>query len=113
MVAGTVTYRAPSSVAGTTTAPTAAQVANWVVADVAMVDASTVTTITHNLGLSTNGADGTPSVSVICLTAGTAPCTPVIAYVSANAISLSNSTSAAGSGCTWRVDIKRPHSITQ
>ena len=51
MAAGTVTYRWPGVVNNTTVAPTAAQVANQVVADVAMADASTATTITHNFGV--------------------------------------------------------------
>lgn len=113
MAAGTVTYRWPGVVNGTTVAPTAAQVANQVVADVAMADASTATTITHNFGVETNGTLGAPKISVCCLTAGTAPCVPVFAFTDANSVTLSNSTSAAGSGCTWRVTLERPITATR
>lgn len=111
LTAGVVTYRYPTVVAGTTVAPSTAQVTDEVVADVAMADASTVTTITHNFGVETNGIQGRPRVGIVCTTAGTAPATPVIAFSSANAITLSNSTSAAGSGCTWRLSVIRPHTI--
>ena len=81
MAAGTTTYRWPQAVNNTTVAPTGAQVTDEVVADVAMADASTATTITHNFGVETNGTYGRPKISFHLLTAGTAPCQPVFAFV--------------------------------
>ena len=112
MAAGTVTYRCPAAVAGATVAPTAAQVTNEVVADVTMADASTVTTVTHNLsGVSTNGADGSPNYSVSLLAAGATPVgMGVTVSFTTNGLQLTNLTSAAGNGGTYRVYIWR-HSI--
>lgn len=111
-VTGTVTYRCPKVVKGTTTAPTAAQVANLVVADVAMGDAATITNVTHNLsGVSTDGSDGSPLYSISTLVAGATPVgTGVTVAFTTNAIQLSNLTTAAGNGQTYRVQIWR-HSI--
>ncbi len=111
-VTGTVTYRTPAAVKGTTTAPTAAQVGNLVVADVAMGDAATITTVTHNLsGVSTNGADGSPMFELSCIVAGATPVgSGVTVAFTTNALQLSNLTTAAGNGSTYRVKIWR-HSI--
>lgn len=114
MAAGTVTYRDPASVRGTTTAPTTAQVANCVIADVTMPDAATATTITHNIpGVSTNGLDGSPFLHIFCLTAGATPVGQglTVAFLT-NAVVLSNITSAAGNGGTYRVEIWRHSLIT-
>lgn len=112
MAAGTVTYRDPASVKGTTTAPTTAQVVNCVIADVTMPDAATATTVTHNLpGVSTNGADGSPFYHISCLTAGTTPVgLGVTVSFTTNGLVLTPITTAAGNGCTYRVMIWR-HSI--
>ena len=61
-----VTYAYPLAVQGTTTAPTAAQVAalSLVVAQVSMVDTSVSTTVKHNFGLSlAQGSNQFPLVS--------------------------------------------------
>jgi len=111
--AGTVTYRCPASVAGTTTAPAASAVDNEVIADVTMADASTITTVTHNLsGITTNGSAGDPNVSIFLLTAGATPVGMgvTLSYIT-NAIQLANiGGTAAGNGQTYRVQIWR-HSI--
>ena len=114
MAAGTVTYRCPQVVKGTSTAPAATQVANLVVADVTMADTSTVTTVTHNLsGCSTNGLDGSPLVSVFCVTAGATPVgTGVTINIITNAIQLTNVSTAAGAGQTYRVQICRYSAIS-
>lgn len=111
-VTGTVTYRCPAVVKGTTTAPTAAQVTNLVVADVAMGDAATITNVTHNLsGVSTDGTDGSPNYMISTLVAGATPVgTGVTVAFTTNALQLSNLTTAAGNGQTYRVQIWR-HSI--
>jgi len=112
--AGTVTYRLPAVVAGTATAPTAAQVTNAVVADVTMADASTITTVVHSLaGVSTNGADGSPFVHVFCLVAGATPVgRGVTVSFTTNGVQLANLTTAAGNGQTYRVQIWRHSLIT-
>lgn len=111
-VTGTVTYRCPAVVAGLTTAPTAGQVTNLVVADVAMGDAATITTVTHNLsGVSTNGADGSPMYDISTLVSGATPVGQgVTVAFTTNALQLSNLTTAAGNGGTYRVKMWR-HSI--
>lgn len=113
MAAGTVTYRNPASIRGGTTAPTASQVTNCVVADVTMLDASTATTIFHSLsGVSTNGLDGSPFVQYVTLTAGATPVGMGLVFTfSTNSIIVTNAGgSAAGNGSTYRVQIWR-HSI--
>jgi len=112
--AGTVTYRDPASVNGTTTAPTTAQVANCVIADVTMPDAATATTITHNLpGVSTTGTNGSPFIHIFCLTAGATPVgLGVTVSFLTNAVVLTPITTAAGNGCTYRVQIWRHSLIT-
>jgi len=112
MAAGTVTYRCPAVVAGTSTAPTTAQVTNLVVADVTMGDTSTVTTVTHNLsGVSTNGADGSPLYGISLISAGATPVgSGVTVSFTTNGIQLTNVSTAAGAGQTYRVQIWR-HSI--
>jgi hypothetical protein len=114
--AGTVTYRCPATVKATSTAPTAAQVTNLVVADVTMADGSTVTTVVHSMNagatpVSTAGADGSPLIHIFCLTAGATPVGMgvTVSFIT-NAIQLTNITSAAGNGGTYRVQIWR-HSI--
>ncbi len=112
-VAGTVTYRVPATVAGTSTAPTAAQVSNEVIADVTMADAATITTITHNLsGITTNGANGDPQIHIVCLTAGATPVgMGVTVSYTTNAVQIANiGGTAAGNGQTYRVQLWR-HSL--
>jgi len=115
MAAGTVTYRNPKVVNATSTAPTTTQVSNCVIADVTMLDASTITTVTHNLpGVSTNGADGSPFVHILCLTAGATPVgMGVTVTYTTNGIQLANvGGSTAGNGCTYRVQIWRHSLVT-
>ncbi len=103
--AGTVTYRSPAAVKGFSTAPTAAHVT--------MADASTVTTVVHSLaGVSTNGLDGSPMVHVFAVTAGTLVGAGVSVGFLTSAITLTNTTTAAGNGSTWRVIIWRHSLIT-
>lgn len=112
MAAGTVTYRDPAVVRGTTTAPTTSQVANCVIAVVTMPDAATATTITHNLpNVSTNGADGSPFINIFCLTAGATPVGlgVTVSFIT-NGVILTPITTAAGNGCTYEVQIYR-HSL--
>ena len=111
-VTGTVTYRCPAVVKGTTTVPTAGQVANYVCADVAMGDAATITNVTHNLsGVSTDGSDGSPMYSISCLVVGATPVgRGVTVSFTTNALQLSNLTTAAGNGATYRVEMWR-HSL--
>lgn len=111
-VTGTVTYRCPAVVKGLTTVPSAAQVTNLVVADVAMGDAATITTVTHNLsGVSSDGSDGSPNYMISTLVAGATPVgTGVTVAFTTNALQLSNLTTAAGNGQTYRVQMWR-HSI--
>jgi hypothetical protein len=115
MAAGTVTYRDPAVVAGTSTAPTAAQVTNAVIADVTMADAATITTVVHSLsGVSTNGLDGSPFVHVLCLTAGATPVgAGVTVSFTTNGVQIANvGGTAAGNGGTYRVQIWRHSLIT-
>jgi hypothetical protein len=112
--AGTVTYLDPKVVNGTSTAPTTSQVSNAVIANVTMADAATATTVTHNLsGVSTNGADGSPMIHIMCLTAGATPVGMGVTFsFTTNGVILNNITTAAGNGCTYRVQIWRHSLIT-
>lgn len=111
-MAVTVTYEYP--VAGTT-APTAAQVASLVSANViATADADTTAVITHNLGLSAAELSaGFPLVDVTPLLAAAYTSQWAVTGAMANAVTLTKGT-GAGSGnaaAQIRVQISRPHSI--
>ncbi len=108
-----VTYQYPPAVAGGTTAPTAAQVANLslVTAQVSLVDTSTSVVITHNFGLSlAQGSNQFPIAWAVCQTPGTAIPAISIALTNSIAITLSK-LSAAGAGGTWVVYIMRPNTV--
>jgi hypothetical protein len=112
MAVGAVTYVAP--VAGAV-APTAAQVlnSNEVVADVVFGAGDTVATITHNMALSVAGADGTPDISFTVTASGTALNMPVLAVNNANSITIAQVLGSANTGATYRVRIRRPHSMVR
>jgi len=101
---------------GGVTPPTAAQsqTVNAVVADVVMLDAETTATITHNLAVSTRQlAALQPYVTVGIVSGGTAA--PVLAYAltDVNTVTLNKTgTITTGTGGTYRVVIRRPHSLS-
>jgi hypothetical protein len=119
-MAVTVTYCYPKSVAGTTTAPTALQNKGHceVSFDLATsTDADTGAVVTHNLNVSsTTGTDGTPQVSIVPTTLGATKPQLLVAFTSKNTITLtvaSPTTTVGSSASTWRVTVRRPHSITR
>jgi hypothetical protein len=70
------------------------------------------TTITHAMNLNpSDGSVGQPEVSIIATAAGTALTLPVVAFLNKDAITIVKSIIAANTGVTWRVTIKRPHSM--
>jgi hypothetical protein len=70
------------------------------------------TTITHAMDLNpADGSVGQPEVSIVAIAAGTALTLPVVAYLSKDAITILKSIIAANTGVTWRVTIRRPHSL--
>lgn len=114
---GTVTYRYPPAVAGGAVAPTQAQVAllSEVSFDLAMPDNASATAVVHNFNLApADGSSGTPQVHAIATVLGAAPATLGIAFTDANTLTFTQSPNAgAGNGCTWRVTVKRPNTITR
>ncbi len=109
-MATVITYTYP--VAGTVP-PTVAQAmsANAVVCTVAMLDADTTGTITHNWQLSTAQlANLFPLLSYYVSSKGTA--LPIIQFVLTNSVSVTiTKTTDAGGGGTYTVTLLRPHSI--
>lgn len=109
-MATVVTYAYP--VAGTT-APTVAQAlsANAVTATVAMLDADTTATITHNWQLSVAQlANLFPLVSYYVSSKGTAM--PILQVALTNSVSVTlTKTTDAGGGGTYTFALLRPHSI--
>lgn len=116
MAAGTVTYQYPPPVAGTAVGPTPTQMGaghfNKVVADVAFASADTVATITHGMQLvPADGTLGIPDVSVIQLAAGALGPLPIIAFPTLNTITIDRAATGATLTATYRVTIRRPHSL--
>lgn len=130
-VAGVVTVTYPYPLAGTTTAPTAAQAQtpgfNMIVAQVVWQDADTLALVTHSFGLGTVDAlapnvGGTinppttgqlfPKVTItpIVQQATNSFYVPPTVTVGQNTITLGK-VSITGSGSTLAVYIERPHSL--
>jgi hypothetical protein len=119
-IAGTVTVTYAYPVAGTTP-PTLIQSSqvNVVTASVNFADGDTTAPVTHNLAVGTaapnplNTAGLFPEVSVYWSTAGMAFPALAVALTSGNVITLSKGNTAAGSGGTAVVVIRRPGSPGQ
>jgi hypothetical protein len=115
MAAGTVTYRYPPSVAGGATGPTLAQMGgglNKVVADVAFASADTIATITHSLNESpADGSGSNPDVQVTVLAGGVLCPQLIVAYASANTITVVRADTGATLTGTYRVAIRRVHTL--
>lgn len=108
-----LTYRYPTTAAG----PTAAQAAvvNSVVADVATAASSKEddTDIIHNLGLSADGTDGRPEIGVVQLAGDVALTSISVVVKDANTVTVKKNLKGANTAATFRVTIKRPHTITR
>ena len=128
-VAGAVTVTYPYPLAGTTTAPTAAQATqgNMIVAQVVWADADTLALVTHNFGLGTTdflspNLGGTvnppttgqlfPKVTITPLAQAAAISfyIPPTVTLGANTVTLGKG-SVTGSGSTLAVYIERPFSM--
>jgi hypothetical protein len=117
-IAGTVTTTYKFPVSSTTTAPTGAQASatQLVVAEVNWADSDTTAPITHDFGVGTTGPSPNtsqylPEVIITPVSLGTAglPSLTVV-WTSGNVVTIGKG-STAGTGGTFVVYVRRPHSI--
>jgi hypothetical protein len=73
---------------------------------------SLITTITHNMGLApADGSDGRPDVKIISASGGATAALPIVAFASLNTFTMVPSATGGTTQHTFRVYIRRPHTI--
>ena len=107
MAGMTVTYQYP--VAGLT-APTAQLMKKrtQVIANLAYVNgANDPTVVTHNLGVSSDGSDGQPAIRCTLLTQGATSAQPIVAFTTANTVTVTPHVTGATAGFTVQLILER------